>query len=237
MRQHIVLMLGLVAAASAASLTGMIGMTDAQEGYTETVYAPGVMVDLADRISDGTTSETTVLGDDTVVRVDTTVTIAGSAHTIAYRVYVDGVYDSMQSNTVMVMMLADDLYHVVDDTRNVLLTSDSFTNADRSVERRDRIQCIANPYVVGHNRATDPTNCWMQGTGTVDIKPTTGKVAWVAPETIYYWFNTYVRDGDSKINPTFAGTYYSNCGSCSLSFDGIYLEHSAYTATVTHFYS
>lgn len=213
------------------------GIVSAQEGYTETIYSPSVMDNLAGIIHTGTTSETTILGDDTNVRIDTTVTTFGNAHDIAYDIYVDDVKDKGQPNTVTVMILADNLYHIVDNTQNVLMTSDAFRDADRNVSAQSQIVCIANPYVIGHNQATDPSNCWLQGTGTVDINPTSGKVAWTAPATIYYWFNTYVRDGDSKIDPTFAGVYYSNCGSCSLTFGGIYLAHSAYTATVTHVYS
>lgn len=212
---------------------------EAQTGYTETIYSPTVMNNLADIINAGTTSETTTIDDDgetVTVRIDTTVNSDGNAHTITYEVYLDGVKNTDQSNTVMITARQDNLYHIVDSNRNILMTSDPFRDADRSVFVRSQIQCIADPIVVGHNRATDPTNCWLQGTGTVDISPTEGVAAWTAPATIYYWFNTYTYD-QSRINPSFADVYYANCGSCSLSFDGIYSSFGTYVVTVTNFYN
>lgn len=89
----------------------------------------------------------------------------------------DGVHDPEQSKPVSVTMLTDSLYHVVDSEHNILVTSDSFMHIDRRMSLISTVECIANPYVFGHGRATDPTNCWLQGNRAVDIKPVKGKVA------------------------------------------------------------
>ncbi len=220
-------------------LVSSIGMAEAYGGATETIYSPSILESLNDIITNPPEQRIAVLEDGTTVTVDTTVKSSFNAHKIEYKVYLDDVYQSDQSNKVKVTVLSDNLYHVIDSEHNVLVTSDQTRDAARSVTVDSDAECTSSPTQFGHGRTSELTQCWpwMLGAATMTISASTETLAWNAPATMYYWFQTYTYD-QSRINPHFAtlNSFWTNQVLGSLSYSGYYSANSGYYSQVTMYY-
>lgn len=214
---------------------GGVSAAAAKDGPTETIYSPSIMNSLNNVLTTPVTRTYSYDSGETI-KIIPMVTGGDNTYQIRYDTYVNGTHIS--SYTVSIVMLGENLWHVSDDRHNVYITSDSTLDASRSVTLNSRLACIADPKIFGHGRASAlAVNCHWQGSGTINIKPTNGKVSWYAPASINYWFQTYVFD-EARINPHFAtsSSFYTNIRSGSMSFDGIYSANQGYTARATLYY-